>query len=101
MDKELKELIHRHELKHYLSEDELTLPDERREELLLQRKLVDEGFLSEMDLIINKESIQKVAKKSAATRNKFDFWVWMDTLPKWLQTVIVIIGIFILVIIFS
>lgn len=92
-DPGLKEIIHRVELKHYLSADELTLPDKDREELLLQRKLVDQDALREMDLIVNREGIQDAAKRAAATRNEFTtLGSWLDSLPPGLQVILWIAG---------
>ena len=96
MDRNDEQELHRIELKHYLSEDELTLPDVEREELLLQRKLVDRGLLDEMDLIANRGVIQDAARKSASSRNRFDFWSWLNTFPTWVQWIIMIIGLLVL-----
>jgi hypothetical protein len=62
--KKIDEAIHRAELKRYLSKDELTLPDEEREVLLLERKLVDSGALREEDLFINKNALRDSVKKT-------------------------------------
>jgi hypothetical protein len=72
MDNE--ELIRRAELKHYLTPDELTLPDVQREKLLLQRKMVDSGLLRESDLALNDDVICKSAKGAATKRNGFTFF---------------------------
>lgn len=90
MEKDLEEAIHREELKHFLTKDELTLPDQEREELLIQRKWVDQGIISELDISANRSAIQQAARKSASSRNNFDFLAWVDSLPGWLQAVIII-----------
>ena len=64
VDKENKEMLHRTELKYYLTIDELTLPAKKREELLLKRKLIDQGILREMDLSANSDAIREAAEKN-------------------------------------
>jgi hypothetical protein len=94
--KEDLEKLHRAKLKHFLSIDELTLPDVKREELLLQRELLSRGLLRDMDLCTNMESIEKAARESAFSRNNFTFWSWLETVPLWLQVVLCIGGIFLI-----
>ena len=67
MDEEDERLVRRAELKHYLTEEELTLPDAEREVLLVQRKLVDQGLLNEMDLIANRDAINDLARKNLSS----------------------------------
>ena len=62
------------ELKHYLTKDELALPDEEREKLLIARKMVDQGLIDEMDVIANKQVIVEQASKN--TRKGIPEWLW-------------------------
>jgi len=64
------EVLHRAELLHYLSDEEMTLPDVDREALLLERKLLDSGALREQDLIGNRAWIREQAIKEAKERNR-------------------------------
>jgi hypothetical protein len=56
------------ELRQYLSEDELALPGTEREELLIQRKLVNRGLPDEMDLITSKNGVRDLAGKNTGNQ---------------------------------
>jgi hypothetical protein len=64
MERDETREIPRQELKQYLNEDELTLPDTEREELLTQRKLVNRGLPGQMDLVENKNGVRDSAGKN-------------------------------------
>jgi hypothetical protein len=66
MDEEINAVIRRAELKRYLNEDELTFSDIEREEILVERKLLEQGVLRERDLVIrkNREMIKTLARKN-------------------------------------
>jgi hypothetical protein len=58
MERDETRKIPRQELGEYLSEDELTLPDTEREELSVQKKLVDRGSQGQVDLEENKNGVR-------------------------------------------
>jgi hypothetical protein len=66
MDEEINAVIRRAELKRYLNENELTFSDIEREEILVERKLLEQGVLRERDLVIkkNREMIKTLARKN-------------------------------------
>lgn len=97
MEKETEELLHQEELKYFLTKDELTLPDIKREELLIQRRWIDRGIISERDLSVNMPAIKKAARKVVASRNKFNFSSWVSTLPEWVMGVIVMSVLFLII----
>jgi len=72
---DVDELLHRAKLKHYLSEEELLLPDKEREKLLIQRELLDSGLLRDPDLIGNEDQISRAAMDSASKRNGTNSWL--------------------------
>lgn len=87
------DILHQAELKHYLADKELLLPDVEREKILMQKKLVDLGFLSEMDLIGNQnDALMKQARKAALSRNKFGLMDIFENYTKLIRSIILIIG---------
>ena len=52
------------ELREYLSEDELTLPDTEREELLTKRKLANRGSPGQVDFEENKNGVGDLTGKN-------------------------------------
>ena len=68
MERDETRKIPRQELRQYLSEDELTLPDTEREEILIQRKLVNRGLPDQMDLITSKNGVRDLAGKNTGNQ---------------------------------
>lgn len=86
------EILHQAELKNYLAENELLLPDIERERLLIQKKLVDLGLLREMDLVANNNAFFKEARKVALSRNHFGLMDVFENYTKLTRSIILIIG---------